>query len=117
MSTEDEIRQVSGQFYAALNQLVKGDPSANRDLFANSVATLVASQIQVASRHGPKPRFERLPEGVVLRERVYPVASAFMVERNAYMARRVVAPATASSSRKSAVRSFPLPTPPRSRAG
>ena len=28
MSTEDEIRQVSGQFYAALNQLVKGDPSA-----------------------------------------------------------------------------------------
>ena len=46
-----------------------------------------------------------------------PAASAFTIERNAYTTRRVVAPATASSSRKSAVRSFPLPTPPRSRAG
>lgn len=38
MSTEDEVRKASGQFYAALNRMLKGDASPLTDIWSHSAA-------------------------------------------------------------------------------
>jgi ketosteroid isomerase-like protein len=38
MSTEDEVRQASKQFYAALNRMVNGDAKALADIWSHSAA-------------------------------------------------------------------------------
>lgn len=39
MATEDDVRKVSGQFYAGLNRMANGDASAMADVWSHSAAT------------------------------------------------------------------------------
>jgi len=52
MTVEDEIRQVSEQFYAALNRVVNGDPRPMMEVWSHGsyVATMISAILRRAEQ-------------------------------------------------------------------